>query len=138
MSTLKVANLQNTGSGAPTVKNSSGTEVGQFCRAWVNFDGTFGTSPFTEANGGIRDSFNVTSVTDNGTGDYTITFTNAMSSANYVVTTSYETTNFSSNTCRVENGTMATTSFDIQAGGFQLGTGNDNKDHVACMVAVFL
>ena len=64
MSTLKVANLQNTGSGAPTVKNSSGTEVGHFAKAWVNFVGT-GTVA-------IRDSFNCSSVTDNGTGDYTI------------------------------------------------------------------
>ena len=138
MSTLKVGTVQNSGAGAPTFKNSSGTEIGQLAKAWVNFDGTFSSSPFTEGNGGIRDSFNVTSVTDNGTGDYTVTFTNAMSSANYVVTTSYTTTNSSSNTCRVKNDTMATTGFDIQAGGFQLGTGNDNKDHTACMVAVFL
>ena len=50
---------------------------GQFCRAWVNFNGT-GTVA-------IRDSFNVSSITDNGTGDYTINFTNAMLDANYVV-----------------------------------------------------
>ena len=29
MSTVKAANLQNTGSGAPVFKNSSGTEIGQ-------------------------------------------------------------------------------------------------------------
>lgn len=48
------------------------------CRAWVNFDGT-GTVA-------IRGSGNVTSITDNGTGDYTVTFTTAMSDANYSVT----------------------------------------------------
>ena len=48
------------------------------CRAWVNFDGT-GTVA-------IRASGNVTSITDNGTGDYTVTFTTAMSDANYSVT----------------------------------------------------
>ena len=48
------------------------------CRAWVNFDGT-GTPA-------IRASGNVTSITDNGTGDYTVTFTTAMSDANYSVT----------------------------------------------------
>jgi hypothetical protein len=45
-------------------------------KAWVNFDGT-GTIA-------TRDSFNVTSLTDNGTGDYTVTFTDAMGNANYV------------------------------------------------------
>ena len=77
MSTIKVANIQNTGSGAPTVKNSSGTEIGQFASAWVNFNGT-GTIA-------IRDDFNVSSLTDNGTGDYTVTYTNAMADTNYAV-----------------------------------------------------
>jgi hypothetical protein len=45
------------------------------CRAWVNFDGT-GTV-------GIRASGNVTSITDNGTGDYTVNFTTAMPDVNY-------------------------------------------------------
>ena len=47
------------------------------CRAWVNFNGT-GTVA-------IRASGNVSSITDNGTGDYTINFTTAMSDANYSV-----------------------------------------------------
>ena len=45
------------------------------CRAWVNFNGT-GTVA-------IRASGNVSSITDNGTGDYTINFTTAMPDANY-------------------------------------------------------
>ena len=45
------------------------------CRAWVNFNGT-GTVA-------IRASGNVTSITDNGTGNYTINFTTAMTDANY-------------------------------------------------------
>lgn len=53
-------------------------------KAWVNFNGFFGTSPFTEANGGIRSSFNITSVSDNGTGQYTINFTQPFSNTNYV------------------------------------------------------
>ena len=58
---------------------SVGTAYG--CRAWVNFNGT-GTVA-------IRDSGNVSSITDNGTGNYTIAFTTAMPDANYcVVTTS--------------------------------------------------
>ena len=46
-------------------------------RAWVNFNGT-GTVA-------IRASGNVSSITDNGTGDYTVNFTTAMPDANYAV-----------------------------------------------------
>ncbi len=45
------------------------------CRAWVNFNGTGVVA--------IRSSGNVTSITDNGVGDYTVNFTNAMPDANY-------------------------------------------------------
>jgi hypothetical protein len=47
------------------------------CRAWVNFNGT-GTVA-------IRASGNVTSITDSGTGSYTINFTSALVDANYAV-----------------------------------------------------
>jgi hypothetical protein len=47
------------------------------CRAWVNFNGT-GTVA-------IRASGNVSSITDNGTGHYTVNFTNAMPDGNYAV-----------------------------------------------------
>jgi hypothetical protein len=47
------------------------------CRAWVNFNGT-GTVA-------IRGSGNVSSITDNGAGDYTVNFTSAMPDANYSV-----------------------------------------------------
>jgi hypothetical protein len=63
----------------PTIQDSAGTQIGTFCRAWVNFNGTTNVGGFCT----IRGSFNVTSVADNGTGDYTITFTNAMPNANY-------------------------------------------------------
>ena len=46
-------------------------------KAWVNFNGT-GTVA-------IRASFNVSSVTDNGTGDYTVNYTTAMTDANYAI-----------------------------------------------------
>ena len=45
-------------------------------KAWVNFNGTGVVA--------IRDSFNVSSITDNGVGNYTVNFTNAMANANYV------------------------------------------------------
>jgi len=78
MSTIKAANVQNTGSSAPLFKNSSGTEIGQLCRAWVNFNGS-GTVA-------IRDDFNVSSITDTGTGAYKVNISNALPSTNYAVT----------------------------------------------------
>ena len=74
MSTLKL----------DTIASRDGTEstdvtnvINGSAKAWVNFNGT-GTVA-------IRKSFNVSSITDNGTGDYTVTFTNAMPDVNYSV-----------------------------------------------------
>jgi len=53
------------------------------CRAWINFNGTAVISPASMT--GVRASGNVSSVLDNGTGDYTINFTNAMPDVNYAV-----------------------------------------------------
>ena len=56
--------------------------IGYGCRAWVNFNGT-GTVA-------IRGSGNVSSITDNGTGNYTVNFTTAMPDANYGATVGFE------------------------------------------------
>lgn len=56
--------------------NASGTAPIYACRAWVNFNGT-GTVA-------IRASGNVSSITDNGTGDYTVNFVTAMPDVNYI------------------------------------------------------
>jgi len=62
---------------------SPGTVAGGLCRAWVNFNGT-GTVA-------IRAAYNVSSISDNGIGDYQINLTTAMPDANYctVGTTGY-------------------------------------------------
>lgn len=76
MSTLQVTNiLSNASATPPSIRDSSSTEIATFCRAWVNFNGT-GTVA-------IRGSFNVSSITDNGTGNYTVNFTNALSNTSY-------------------------------------------------------
>lgn len=72
MSTLKVNAIQNT------------SGVTQYlAKAWVNWDASSGTPT-------IRASGNVSSLTDNGVGDTSVNFTNAVSDANYstVATTS--------------------------------------------------
>ena len=60
---------------AKTALNASGDAPIYACRAWVNFNGT-GTVA-------IRASGNVSSITDNGVGDYTVNFTTAMPDVNY-------------------------------------------------------
>jgi hypothetical protein len=106
MSTLSTTNLKNPSSGSNNVVLGTGGDTtitnnltvsgtgnnsiaGTFqfnsgygsvataygCRAWVNFNGT-GTVA-------IRASGNVSSITDNGTGSYTVNFTTAMADANY-------------------------------------------------------
>ena len=74
MSTLKVATIQDTSGN----NSSTPAQVAEGrAKAWVNFNGT-GTVA-------IRDDFNVSSITDNGTGLYTVNFTTAMANANYAV-----------------------------------------------------
>lgn len=64
-------------------RDISDMREGQVAHAWVNFNGLASNSPFTEDNGSIRSSLNVTSVTDNGQGDYTVNFDTSFSSKNY-------------------------------------------------------
>jgi hypothetical protein len=63
--------------GAVTTAKLGSAEQSGLCKAWVNFNGTT-ASPST-----IRASYNVSSVTKNGTGDYTVNFAAAMVDANY-------------------------------------------------------
>jgi len=95
------------------------------CRAWVNFNGT-GTVA-------IRASGNVTSITDNGTGDYTVNFTTAMPDVNYVI-------------CGLGGETASGGNSLLQlytpvAGSFRFTTrsssANGFQDTVNCCVAVF-
>jgi len=60
-----------------TATNATGSAPVYACRAWVNFDGTGTVS--------IRASGNVSSITDNGTGDYTVNLTTAMTDTSYSV-----------------------------------------------------
>jgi len=71
--------LVATGDGSGVLKvQSNGVTTNAL--AWVNFNGT-GTVA-------IRSSYNVSSITDNGTGDYTVNFATALSDANYAAVTS--------------------------------------------------
>ena len=72
MSTLKVNTIQNTSA----AHSSTPEEIAQGrAKSWINFNGS-GTVA-------IRDSFNVSSLTDNGTGNYTVSFSTAMANTTY-------------------------------------------------------
>jgi len=73
MSTLNVSNISD---GTDTV--ATGYVVNGSAKAWGNLNGS-GTPAF-------RDSFNYSSVVDNGTGDFTHNFTSNMANANYSLT----------------------------------------------------
>ena len=75
VTTAKVADANITAAKLDGAQSGSAPIYG--ARAWVNFNGT-GTVA-------IRASGNVSSITDNGTGDYTVNFTTAMADANYCV-----------------------------------------------------
>jgi hypothetical protein len=74
MSTLRTNTLSNAAGSASVPVD---TVISGSAKAWVNFNGT-GTVA-------IRAAFNVSSITDNGTGDYTANFTTALADANFAV-----------------------------------------------------
>lgn len=110
--TFPTLNQNTTGSAATVTGDATGTTFGfnsgygsvataYGCRAWVNFNGT-GTVA-------IRGSGNVTSITDNGTGLYTVNFTNAMPDANY---------------CMASSGSNATSTSSRFVSGYTYNTGS--------------
>jgi hypothetical protein len=81
--------------------NASGSAPVYACRAWVNFNGTSTVA--------INASGNVSSITDNGTGDYTVNFTTAMPDANYATSAfaAQESGADNNATCVGQKGTIA-------------------------------
>ena len=100
MSTVKANDITNVTGGIPTVKSQQLIPT-----AWVNFNGT-GTVA-------IRDSEGVSSITDNGTGDYIGNFAVAMANTNYCVTSAN--TNSESNNATLMPVTYATSSIRVSS-----------------------
>jgi hypothetical protein len=73
MSTIVAQTLSN-----GTVSTSTANCIQGSAKAWCSYNGTAGS---------IRSSYNISSVTKNGTGDYTFNFTNAMPNADYAAIT---------------------------------------------------
>ena len=74
MSTLKVNTIQNTSGGSSVTPEKIQQGI---AKMWINFDAT--------NNNSIRDSFNVSSITDHATGYHQVSFTNAMPSGSYAI-----------------------------------------------------
>ncbi len=113
-----------------TAASLDGTQNGSApiygARAWVNFNGT-GTVA-------IRSSGNVSSITDNNTGDYTVNFTTAMPDANYNFVVSAERgagQNMIIN--KTNGGTQTTSALQIEAND-QTNTG---RDPVTVCISIF-
>ena len=110
-STLKINTLTGVttaGSIAVTAEgNSTTTNLQQgLCKGWMNLDGS-GTKA-------IQDSFNVSGVTDNGTGEYTQTHTNAMNNALYSVSISSKRATSTNNSgSQHQDGTFTTAAFKM-------------------------
>ena len=126
MSTLAVGTIKSISSAAPVFQNTSGTEKGQLCKSWVQFDGRSTVS--------IADSFNVSSITDNGTGDYDVNFSTNMSNANYsVVTGGNYLDNDSGGRVFAIVRTLATTDYQVKI----FGDGGGSLDSQRIFGAVF-
>jgi len=94
-------------------------------KAWVNFNGT-GTIA-------TRGSFNVSSITDGGTGIYTVNFTNALADANF---SAVQTTGAATGTGKLAFGytaTPTTTTYKILTTNF----GGSDEDQPYVSVAIF-
>mgnify|MGYP003149867791 CR=1 FL=1 len=96
-SNVKMANTSTyVSDGGSATQNT----VQGLAKVWANWNGTSTVA--------IRDSFNVSSITDNGTGDYTTNASNAMANANYCFTALGGDTS-GSLSVRIENASNRTT-----------------------------
>ena len=118
MSTLRVNAITNqAGTTQPAIDGTA--------KAWVNFNGT-GTVA-------IRGSFNVSSLVDNATANYTINFTTAMSDANYCPTGMAG--NSATNPANVN---LAALPVDTSSCKCELySTSNANTDYAGVFLAIF-
>jgi hypothetical protein len=125
MSTIKTETLSTPSNATVPVD----TVVNGTAKAWVNFNGTSTVA--------IRRAFNVSSITDNGTGDYTVNFTTAMPDANYAAS---EITNWSTDArtgfCRFNS--AASSSLSVKTGVASSSTNNGVASDLSnIMIVIF-
>ena len=118
--------------GIKTALNASGDAPVYACRAWINFNGT-GT-PAARGSGGVS------SLTDNGTGQYTVTFTNALPDSHYSVVLGQNIYTATSSSRTILNGLQAdqhifSTHFQIHVGSLSNGSSAGSAQDIASILA---
>ena len=122
----------NTGQAYGVVESQVGTDYnstlykGYFCRAWVNFNGV-GTVA-------IRASGNVSSITDNGTGNFGVNFTTAMPDTSYSVTVTNQDVAAGTQIYKILGSTASSGTFEYTTSAVRIGAAYDSI--IAC-VSVF-
>jgi len=114
MSTLKVNTIQNTSGGSGSTPEQ--IEQGR-AKVWINFDMNADS---------ITDSFGVSSITDDGTGLFTITYSSAFSNTNYCILSGQASkiTDDSDNRYISRVIDRATTNMQVEHNFIENGTGN--------------
>jgi hypothetical protein len=112
--------------GTASLAEPTGTAPLYMCRAWVNFN-----------NSGIRASGNVSSVTRNGTGDYTMNFATAMPDANYSFSCQGRTPNASGVAAIYLQDANIKSTTQFQFGVVSIAGSNVNRDTTDGTVTIF-
>ena len=117
-SELRVDNLKGSTTGGSINVLSEGTSATTnlqqgLCKVWINMDGT-GTIA-------IKDSLNVSGITDNATGQYRVAYTNNMSDSEYALTQGADGT-YNGTVCSIgfgdsQNSGLASTHYDNDSRG---------------------
>ena len=119
--TIKIGNTStNVSDGGAVTQNT----VQGLAKMWVQFDGT-GTV-------GTRDSFNRGGLTDNGTGNYTVTYTNNMNNNDFSVTVSMN-SEYTSGGVGIYSGVYACNTADCRVSGRRYNA-NADSDFVCITV----
>lgn len=118
--------VQNVSAGLPAaLSTASGAAPSYSARAWVNFNGSGVVA--------IRASANVSSIVDNGVGDYTINFATAMPDTNYAYSLGFSA---SGGTIERYGQDLSTTSIRVSGARWN-GSTWDIVDSVTATVAIF-
>lgn len=89
----------------PQFNDGNGTQIGTLCRAWVNYNASTST---------IKGSFNVSSVTNAGSGQLTVNFATALPDANYAVVCGGDYGNSTDSVKVTTGGTYSTTAVQVR------------------------
>lgn len=124
--TVVASVVKNDTTSPPAFQNSAGTEIGQLCRAWANWNGVSGVS--------IRGSFNVSSITRTATGNYQVNFATAMPDANYSVNVTQQDVPAGTQGYKILGSTASSGTYKFDTAGVTVGAPYDS---LYCCVAVF-